>query len=516
MPDEIARIRDLETHHGVYHFIVPWTGYGYGQDRFALPPDPPAYWSPARDDVLRATIYRESAWDTAVAIAIAKMVSQAWEVEGEVPLRVRRAQDLLLATPWVRFISMQVRDYLLTDNGCFFGLERASRARGAKIVGLYHLDSRRCTRTGDADVPVLYRDRLGGEHELKDYQVVMLSDEPDPSEMWNGIGHCAGARAYHKVYKLASIETFVSEKVSGRRPLAVHLVNGITSKQLDDAIASAQQQAAQKGTQVYMGAVIAALMGDVAPQLVTIPLAEIPTGFDPALERKDAQLTYANALGLDPQDINPDLLASRAMGTGAQSQVIDDKARGKTLSVFRQAYTHALNEFVFPDTVSMHFVENDLRDQKQLADVQTGRAGVLSSYVTMGAITPEQALQVAVDADDLPREFLVQDVTAGETLSDTERPLALPGGVELPDVPPLESEIGGLPDVPPLASEGAGLPDVPRLRSEKTVRVRYKANDRGELWAVAPRARPAREREIDVLLALLGELRRARNGSKAE
>lgn len=421
MPDPITQIRQNETQSGVFHIMLPWAGDG-GYIETPLAPTPPAFWSPARDAKLRATIHAEAMWDTAVAIAMAQVASQSWEIDSDTPRKSQACQDMLLALPWVPFVMKQLRDYLLTDNGCFFGLERDSSSAASRVTNLYHLDSARCLRTGDAKVPVLYRDRMGRYYELKAHQVAMMSDEPDPAELWNGVGHCAASRAYKAVYKLAGMETFLTEKVTGRRPLAIHLISGISNTQLSDAIETAKQQAAQKGAQVYMGALLVALLGDQAATVNTVPLAELPNGFESEPERKNAQLTYANALGLDPQDINPDLLATRAMGTGAQAQVIDDKAKGKTIAVFRQQLTHTLNEFAFPDTVTWYFVEKDLRDQKAKAEIGKTRAETRKVMIESQQITPDQALQMAVDVDDAPKEFLPADDTPDTSLDSEEKP----------------------------------------------------------------------------------------------
>lgn len=441
MPDPIKQIRQNETQTGVFHIMLPWAGDG-GYIETPLRPALPGYWSPARDVALRATIHAEAMWDTAVAIAMAQVASQSWEIDSNTPRKSQKAKDMLAALPWVPFIMKQLRDYLLTDNGCFFGLERESSSAASRVVNLYHLDSGRCLRTGDAKVPVLYRDRMGKYYELKAHQVAMLSDEPDPAELWNGIGHCAASRAYKAVYKLAGLETFLTEKVTGRRPLAIHLISGITNTQLNDAIETAKQQAAQKGAQVYMGALLVALLGDQPAAVNTVPLAEVPNGFEAEPERKNAQLTYANALGLDPQDINPDLLATRAMGTGAQAKVIDDKAKGKTIAVFRQQMTHALNEYIFPDTVTWYFVEKDLRDQKAKADIAKVRAETRKVMVESQQITPDQALQMAVDQDDAPKEFLPADETPDTSLGSEEKPDAEgePGDEAGPVAPIVQGE----------------------------------------------------------------------------
>ena len=210
---------------GVIRMVVPFWNFT-DQARITLPPQPPAYWSLQRDMYLRASIHNEAFWAAAVGIALTKMVSLAFEIKSPVTKRARDAQELLLQADtrrvgWVGFLSKNLRDFLTTDNGSFVEIVRASRAYGSRITGLKHLDSLRCTRTGDPEYPVLFRDRMGKMHELRDYQVISLSDMPDPGETWFGVGFCAASRAYSAIYKLATIEWYLREKVGGLHPLGI-------------------------------------------------------------------------------------------------------------------------------------------------------------------------------------------------------------------------------------------------------------------------------------------------------
>src|SRR5574342_43702 len=128
------------------------------QGLVSLPPDPPPYWSTGRDGVLRATLHAESMWADAVYIALTKIASLSWDVKGSIPLRVKRAQELLSLADdeggWVQALQKHGADFLLTDNGAFLEIVRESSAAGSRITGLIPLDSQRCVRTGDPDVPV--------------------------------------------------------------------------------------------------------------------------------------------------------------------------------------------------------------------------------------------------------------------------------------------------------------------------------------------------------------------------
>jgi hypothetical protein len=425
--------RDDAEYGGVYYFHLPFGSYA---DSVSLPPDPPAYWSRSRDARLRTTVHHGTTWPNAVSIAISKMASLAWEVSGPVPLRVRRAQDILhtigAGGGWVSFLSKHLRDFLTCDNGAFVEVVRASSARGSRIIGLMHLDSLRCERTGDSRAPVIYTDKRGKRHELRDYQVINITDMPNPGDDYLGVGLCAASRAYEAIVKAAAIDRYFVEKITGNRPTALHFVQGVSRKQLEDAFRTSDQQSASQGYVVYKGAVMIPVLGDTPAQLMTVPIAEVPDGFDAEQERQDAARHMAGAIGIDPQDLDPNLLASRALGTGAQSLVIAAKEKGRGLAAWRQAWTHILNEYVLPASVTFDFVENDARDEDLRADVTKKRGEYVVGLVKNGVVSPQEAVQYLVDWDELPKEFLPNDETPDTSLGDDEKP-----GEPQPDTAPM-------------------------------------------------------------------------------
>ena len=88
---------------------------------------------------------------------------------------------------------------------------------------------------------------------------------------------------------------------------------------------------------------------------------------------------------------------------------------------WRQAFTHMLNEFVFGEYVNFYFIEKDYRDQRAAQEVTSARANYIASIIQAGIITPQQGLQLLVDAKDLPRDFMPKDMTITEVYGDNER-----------------------------------------------------------------------------------------------
>lgn len=431
MSDELRRrsvTRDdtpnARTGGGVLQFIVPsnWAVH------IGLPASAPAYWSPMRDFTLQATLDAESMWSSAIAKAITQIASRGWEVSdtNDSALRTKRAQEVLLQADdragWVPFLQKHLQNFLLCDNGAFVEVVRATNSMGSKILGLMHLDAMRCTRTGDPHYPVIYRSNTTGkEHVLRDYQVLSFADMPNPGDSYHGVGRCAASRAYKTIHKLAGLELYVDEKVTGSRALAIHFVSGLSSKQLEDAIATADADMKTKGRIAYKGAVIVPVLGDTPVTIATVPLAEIPDGFDAKQERDNAYVIYANAIGVAVQDIQP--LSGQGLGTGTQTIVLDEAAKGQGLAAWSKQWEHMVNEHVLPASTTFAWSTNDIRDQKAESEVRKARADTRAVQIESGEITVQEARQLAVDANDLPREFIAKDVTPAGTLQDNEKPL---------------------------------------------------------------------------------------------
>lgn len=410
---------------GYFQILLP----AVTPDQGALPAYLPLDYR-ARDMVLHSTVRADAMWAAAIGIAITKAAALAWEVKSDISLRTERAQELLLnadATSisgiggWVSYMGKQIRNFTCTNAGCFTEIIRATGAYGSRIVGLGHLSALRMRRTGDPEFPFIYIDRWGRQHIMRWWQVFNLVDMPEPDEISLGTGICAAERAYQQIRKLSALEMYLYEKISGTRPLALHIVNGLTQQQLQDMMQGASNAQGAKGLSLYMGAIVATtLKPDSPPSLVTIPLAELPDGFDAPSERERADLIYANALGLDPQDLRP--VSNQQMGAGAQSIVLNQKAEGRGQAAYRQQLTHMLNQLVLDDKTKFIFTEHDYKDQKEAADVSAARANVVSTLVDKQIISGPQAVQILVDMSELPPSFIEPGASAGSQLSDTDKP----------------------------------------------------------------------------------------------
>ena len=398
-----------------------------GSMLFGTPGGLPPWWSKARDGFLSQTLDLENMWASSVYKAITKKAARGWQIRDSADSRRRTtlAQDVFHSadgTGWVPFLFRHLQDYLTTDNGAFIEVVRSSRAPGSKVLGLMHLDSLRCTRTGDVERPVLYQDDAGNQHELRAHQVLFFSDMTSPRASYRGVGRCAASRAWETIAKLAAVETYFREKVSGNRNLAIHLISGVSKRQLEQALAAGEAEKDARGHVVYNGALLIPGLDASASNIsvVTIPIAEIPDGFNIDSERRDGYLRYANALGVPVQDIQP--LSGQGLGTGTQSLILDEAAEGMGLAAWDKQFEQAVSFKLLPATTTFAFATNDIRDQKAQAEVEQLRAGTRAARITAGEITPPEARQLALDAGDLPPEMMtVLDATPGGSLYDDQK-----------------------------------------------------------------------------------------------
>lgn len=410
---------------GVFNFITPIYGGSYIIKN--LPPDPPAYTpnNKYRDTVLSITPFVEGMWGNAIKIASSKIISREYEFEGP-DAQIERMHDLWNSMdngkgPAV-FLTRVYRDFATTDNGAWIQIVRESDDPFSNIITLEHLDSLRCWRTGDPVTPIYYYDLHGIYHALKWYQCFNLVDQASPRAGFYNSGICAAARAFRSIRKLAGMDVYVDEKLTGGGYTEIEIVS-LTRSQLENAIKSADSEAATKGMYYYKGKLIIPYESDVPLGKVTIPLKGVPDGFDREKEIDTALLVYAKSLGIVPQDLDPRLVARGAMGIGQQAQILDDNASGYGPGDFDKQLIHAMNELITPNRTTFSITVSDLRDDLQRAQVGLARAQKRQAQVTTGEITPQQSLQLAYDDGDVPAEFLAApDLTIDNSISDEEKP----------------------------------------------------------------------------------------------
>jgi len=471
-------------------YVFAWTAA-----RQRVQADLPAWWTHDRDAVLRTTLTMDPLWAGAVVKATTKIAALGWNLTDSTQLaerKKRQAQDMLHASDgagWVSFIARVLQDFLLTDNGAFVEIVRATNGAGSRILGLMHLDSERCTRTGNAHAPVLFRDLLGQEHVLRDYQVMTFVDLPSPSESYHGVGLSAASRCYVSISRQHAMNTYLLEKMTGDGATELAFIQGLSQQTFESAIVTSDSAQQRRGATYYKGKIVVPIMTDVPLSVQSIPLKSVPDGFNPVELRQQAAQDYANNLGIPVQDVIP--LSGQGLGTGTQTLILAEDADGQGLAAFRRQWVHMLNTCVLPRSTTFAWSNaNDVRDQKSKADAQLQQVSVLKAMVEAQIIDAQIARQIAVDLDLVPRQFLPDDQTPeGGVLSDDEQPQVADAEASSPTAPPA---------VPPL----------PPPRMQPTVKARKKRDDDEEIAALL-------ETELDAARALARKARKEKETDDA-
>lgn len=364
-----------------------------------------------RDRQLRSFITHEPIFASALGIICSRNSGFKWSLDG--PQRIVNQYQYILETAnmgrgWMDLIVRTCIDLYSQDNGAFWEIVRANDSESAPFIGINHLDAARCKHTGNRDYPVVYQNRLGKLIKLPWYNVIELSEMPAPIEGYLGVfglQYSALSRLLRKAQTTRNMDTYDYEKTSGRNTQAIHMVKGITSQQLQDAINEAKAAADGAGLIRYMNPV---LVGTLDPKADvghdTIEILAKPTDYNSEEWFKQYINLIAMAFESDYQEFAP--LPGGGLGTGAQSEMLHLKSRGKGPGTFMNIITYAINFLCLPKNVQFKFDEMDLEAERGDAQVRAIRAQTRAVRIASGEITPEVARQIANDDGDLALEYI--------------------------------------------------------------------------------------------------------------
>ncbi len=368
-----------------------------------------------RDRLLRQFFVTEPYLCSALFSTISRYAAFGWSLEGY-PRTVNRVQQLLHGSEhgdgWIPFIQKQLLDIFTQDNGAHMELVRTDDDENAPVVQLNHLDSNRCFRTGNREAPIIYSDIRGRQHELKWYQVISSTEFPSAQEEMRGYQYCVLTRLLGAAQRIRDTNKFISEKLHGRNPGAIHLVSGVSTGQVKDALGIQQEEMDSRRISNYVTPLI---IGSIDPtanvSAATLQYANLPDGFDEEVAFRLYIGLFALAFGGDYQDFAP--LPGGNLGSAHQAEVLHLKSRGKGPALFMRMYEHKFNfHGVMPRTCRFTFGEQDVALDTELEDLRYKRAQTLTLLVEKLIITPEVARQIMMDRGDLDEKYLAM---LGET-----------------------------------------------------------------------------------------------------
>ncbi len=394
-----------------------------------------------RDRQLRSFYPTENYFTAGLGTVSARNAAFSWQLEGGAAV-VKHFQEVLMnanqGEGWHDLIVKTSIDLYTQDNGAFWELVRQEDSPDAPVLGLNHLDSAECWHTGDPLKPVIYRDNEGKYHLLNWWNVKTFAEIPAPIEKLHGIQLCALTRLLRAAEILQNVTTYEQEKTGGRFQRAIHLIKGISTAEINDALRQVATQADNMGLVKYIQPM---MVGNVDPKADvghdTIELASMPDHFS----KEEAVKLYITIIAMaflsDYQDFAP--LPGGNLGTSTQSEILHMKSRGKGPALFMGLISNAVNFAVLPERVQFKFAEQDLEADEVQADIRHTRADTRKIDIDSGVLTIPAARQQALDKGDLSKELFQQLAEEQEAAEEAEaaRPKKLPdqlSGAEKPDV----------------------------------------------------------------------------------
>jgi hypothetical protein len=375
----------------------------------------------ARDMALRRFMTTEPILASALFSTIAKYTAFGWTLVGP-PRTAGIVQDRLHQVEkgegWQIFLSKVLLDLFTQDNGAFIEVVRSDDSERAPVVSLTHLDANRCVRTGNSREPVTYYDALGKGHLLKWYQVICLAEMPSADELARGMQYCVVTRLLKAAQILRDIAQYKYEKIGGHNTRAIHIVSGVTRREIEATVAQQREIATAQGfTRYIQPTIITTVDPTHKPDKVTIELASLPDGFDEEVAMKWYINQLALAFGGDYQDYAP--LPGGNLGSAQQSNVLHLKARGKGPALFMRTIEQKFNfHGIMPQTVRFRFGEQDLVEDREHAEIRLLRAQERAARLASGEINGAVARQMALDAGDLDEAYLhmMEESNATDTI----------------------------------------------------------------------------------------------------
>lgn len=403
-----------------------------------------------RDRQLREFWPTESYLAGAVSTVSFRNAGFDWEIKGGSDRVNQAVTDMLQRAigrdkvGWSEFVKNFSQDLYTQDNGAFIelirdpGVDANSRFKGpmAPVIGIAHLDSGKCTRTGNVETPVIYTDRDGQLHRMQWYQVIPFAEFTSAIELMNGVGYCAVTRALRLAQIMRSIAIFKDEEVSGRNIKKINIVGGVGRTQIEDALKRTTEKANNQGNIRYIEhSILASLDPEKAVSLVTVDLASLPEGFDYDQEMQWYISGLALDFGVDYQEFAP--LPGGNIGSSSQSVTLDRKSSGKGPRNWMDSISESFQNYgVLPRNTKMEFNDKNEQEENERQGVRTKASEEAAILVNSKIFPPEVVAKSLIrrgifskeDFDNTPPEWWAMAMESAANKNARGQPVGDRGG----------------------------------------------------------------------------------------
>lgn len=394
--------------------------FGFTQRGYFLEP----YGTRLREQQLRWISRNEFLWMTQGAFAgVGKRVaSTPWQVKGPDDVSEdtksyyrRRAKAANLALPgkqsedieyfqelirqadfargWASFAKKFSLDYLRQDGGCYIEIIAPGdpvKAPTGLPTGLAYLDSLRCVPTGDPEFPVYYYDRYRKLHRMHHTRVYQLLDMPDGDEDHPGYGLCALSRAISIANRQVLIGRYIETMLDDKPKPGIIVAKGMT-KGIRDQMLNMYREDQAKDEMPPWGKTMWAfgMDRDAAPEMVMMAFSEAPEKFDFKVYTELDINSLALAIGVDVQELWQ--LTSAGLGSGQQSEILQQKSRGKLIGDLLTNIERMMND-ILPEDYQFEFKKRDAQEETEAATNAQAWGSAVSSMSSTLSMEEQRVL----------------------------------------------------------------------------------------------------------------------------
>ncbi|NOQ49284.1 MAG: hypothetical protein GQ553_01265 [Nitrosomonadaceae bacterium] len=373
----------------------------------------PAWWSAKRDKRLRKFWKKSDHLSGAIYAMESKMTAIPRKVIARDPSIEEHVQQAEFLTQviekgaqygegWEKFFGMFVEDLLTQDNGAFSEIIGAGDKSGPIIgapLSLAHLDSHRCTRTGNIEYPVVFTDVDNTKYKLHYSRVLFLSQMSSPIKEMYGVGFCAVSRAINISQTMIDILNYKQEKL-GSRPMRSLIITkgGLDPADLASAFPLAESAMDNQGLARYSKVVLAGISTLPDAGVEMINLSELPDGFDEETSVTLGMATIALALGVDARELFP---AMSSGATRADALIQHIKQRGKGPGQIIQSVEQGLEAKFLPPHLKFEFDFQDDAQDRQKAEIRNLRSEGTERNINTGALNTRVSREQMTISGDL-------------------------------------------------------------------------------------------------------------------
>lgn len=354
-----------------------------------------------------------------------RVVQTPWEIRGpktRTPYFQSLFQSACFGAGFGAFVSQMGQDYLSLDSGAVAELQGPGKPDTPlrdRITGLNALDGLRCYHTGDPEYPIYYQSHITNKlHKLHWSRVMCWVDSPSPDPAFHKLGLSAMSRAATVAQVTMLLAQYQINALNDSPSRGVLAVNGTVDTFFQNAVDKYEGRRTAGQSDLLQNLIIL-FSSDPSNKLALelTKFGEMPTGESAESMLRNQCNLLALAIGDDPQNILP--LASSALGSGAQSNILHKKGEGKTYGLMLTDLERLINTAALPRNMEFKWKSHDAEQDQAEAQTAQMWAGVSTSLRSQNTLDQQEARQLLANNVEAIGDVLL-DESGQVRLSDSD------------------------------------------------------------------------------------------------